>query len=121
MNPLREVCISDELVIPLGSVSDPVVALMNETLRLYAKLYGCVYVDVTNGESVAVKEELNISEIGQNALGVNFIKALAAIHPTPETMDYIAKEDIQKANFIPKKIQELQIIILRRKHIHFVH
>lgn len=89
MNPLREVCISEDVMLPLGSISDPVIALMNETTRFLAKKYGCLYVDISNGESTAIEKEWNITNI---TTGDAFSNFLAALHPTPSTMDYIARQ-----------------------------
>ena len=92
MNPLREVCISDDVMLPLGSISDPVIALMNETSRFLAKKYGCIYVDITNGESMAIEKEWTISGIQSGGGWSVLNNFLAAIHPSPRTMDYIARE-----------------------------
>ena len=45
-NPFLHTAISDELMVEVGSALSPVVRLQNEQLKLYAKQYDCIYVDV---------------------------------------------------------------------------
>ena len=45
-NPLLHTAVSDELMVEVGSALTPAVKLQNEQLKLYAKQYDCIYVDV---------------------------------------------------------------------------
>ena len=103
-NPLRgvnyKVSLGEDkgfVEVPIGTILDPIVALMNETSRFLAKKYNSgdikvVYADVSNGEGYAAEEELAINDLTDGeALNL-------AVHGTPSTYAYMANQIIKTIN-----------------------
>ena len=89
-NPFREVTITDKTVLPLGDVFNPIISKMNSRARQIARNNGCIFVDISNTESTAIKEEWSILDILDD-LDVN---TTISSHPTKESYQYISRQII---------------------------
>ena len=85
-NPLRDVVISDELLIPLGNAFALLTDTMNEQIRAWTKDFDGIYVDVSNTETKTLDQQFSASYVfggGDTEL---------VYHPNQAGYDYMARQ-----------------------------
>lgn len=86
-NILKEMTLNDDMVLPVGNIANPFVALMNQNIKAFAKQYGCTYVDIVDAESSVTAGEWTITEA--------FGDLQSTTHPTAASMEYISRQIIR--------------------------
>lgn len=82
MNPIENVVISDEVLLPIGSLLNVITDSMNKKFKNWAKEYGYMYIDISNVDTPSTVEEMNLSHLGN---------ACEMTHPTPGGYQQIAR------------------------------
>jgi len=62
-NPLFNVCITDEIAVPIGNIVSTITELMNKQFKRWAKEYGYIFVDISNVELGALENNVSLTEL----------------------------------------------------------
>ena len=61
-NPVFGVNISDDILVPIGNVFSIISASLNANLQKFAKDYGCIYVDISNVDTMTNDYDWSVTE-----------------------------------------------------------
>jgi len=82
-----DTCVSEDILIPVGTAAAAVTGYMNTYLKQWAKEYDCIYCDITNAETLASQEDLGLGAIMDSFRG-------EAGHLSPEGNAMVARNII---------------------------
>ena len=91
LNPIKDATMTDDIAIPIGSLINGIMDLMNSFTRLWALKYGYMYVDISDVETPASVTQMSIGHILSLSDPIEY--ALTA-HPTQNGYKQIAERII---------------------------
>ena len=94
-NPLQNVMLSDEVLLPVGSAFNVITGLMNAFYESCADKYGFTFVDISNIETYTTDEDVSVSEMLSMELGGE--EWSLRTHPTPEGYAQMARMIVSAA------------------------
>lgn len=103
-NVVKELRISDEIIVPLGNVFDVIPARMNKDYKQWAEEFGdkVLYADISNTEPLAAEKDWSL-------LGDFMDNTFAGTHPSQEGYNYIARRILYTLD--PNKVVTTDIVV----------
>ncbi len=84
VNPIQNVVLDNDYLVPIGSAINVLFDLMNQYYKQCADDYGYIYVDISNIETPSTENTQTLTEALSEPLGLN-------LHPTPNGYAQIAR------------------------------
>ncbi|MCQ2484309.1 MAG: GDSL-type esterase/lipase family protein [Clostridia bacterium] len=84
-NIVNQVPITDDMILPFGSIVNPLTDSMNRLYKKWAKEYDVLYADVSNTESQSTENDWSL-------LGDFMHNTFTGTHPTQQGYDYMVRQ-----------------------------
>lgn len=100
-NVVNQLTITDDTIMPVGSVVSGITDSMNKMYRKWAKKYNVLYADISSTETLAAENDWSIMGEFKN-------NSLVATHPSQTGYNYIARQILAQ---LPDKEEHKNIVV----------
>ena len=88
-NPLKDLKLTADSLLPVGNLAAVITNDMNRHYRQWAKQYGCMYVDISNVDTLTLESDITLDMFSS-------IDPLIVYHASPDGYKYIARQILRQ-------------------------